>query len=370
MTGLPPTQEEIQQFLSDKSPNAWEKVVDRLLASPAYGERWGRHWLDVARYADSNGFKADETRPNIWRYRDYVIKAFNDDKPYDRFVKEQIAGDELYPGDHRSADRHGLQPPLDRRNQRARSVRAPPGDARRHDHRHRRRFPGHDVRLRALPRSQVRSDPAKDYYRLQAFFANTAFGDGPLPLADPEAKRKYDEQYAAWDAKTKDIRAEMAKIMEPSWRSARSTRPSVMTDEVQAVVAEGCRPSARRSSSRFITSPKRASTAWAIRRDAQGRQCEALCRAQEAASHVRFPEARAAARRPVHDRSERHRAADPYLARRQPLRRRRRSAARIPFDSRSERREDHAARWRRTPPAAAARWPPGSPIPRIRCPRA
>src|SRR4029077_2687067 len=99
MTGLPPTQEEIQQFLSDKSPNAWEKVVERLLASPAYGERWARHWLDVARYADSNGFKADETRPNMWRYRDYVIDAFNTDKPYDRFIKEQIAGDELYPGD-------------------------------------------------------------------------------------------------------------------------------------------------------------------------------------------------------------------------------------------------------------------------------
>src|SRR3984893_7168837 len=99
MTGLPPTQEEIQQFLSDKSPDAWDKVARRLLASPAYGERWGRHWLDVARYADSNGFKADETRPNMWRYRDYVIQAFNEDQPYDSFGREQIAGDELYPGD-------------------------------------------------------------------------------------------------------------------------------------------------------------------------------------------------------------------------------------------------------------------------------
>jgi len=70
MTGLQPTQAEIQQFLNDSSAGAWEKVVDRLLASPAYGERWGRHWLDVVRYADSNGFKADETRPNMWRYRD------------------------------------------------------------------------------------------------------------------------------------------------------------------------------------------------------------------------------------------------------------------------------------------------------------
>src|SRR5579864_1667924 len=98
MTGLQPTQEEIGQFLNDSSPDAWTKVVDRLLASPAYGERWGRHWLDVVRYADSNGYKADETRPNMWRYRDYVIQSFNNDKPYDRFVKEQIAGDELYPG--------------------------------------------------------------------------------------------------------------------------------------------------------------------------------------------------------------------------------------------------------------------------------
>ena len=122
MTGLPPTQEEIQQFLNDKSPNAWEKVVDRLLASPAYGERWARHWLDVARYADSNGFKADETRPNIWRYRDYVINAFNDDKPYDRFIKEQIAGDEIVSRRSRCADRDGIQSPLDRRNQRRRSV--------------------------------------------------------------------------------------------------------------------------------------------------------------------------------------------------------------------------------------------------------
>lgn len=100
MTGLPPTPEETQQFLNDKSPNAYEKIVDRLLASPAYGERWARHWLDVVRYADSNGFKADETRPNIWRYRDYVIKSLNEDKPYDRFIKEQVAGDEIYPGNN------------------------------------------------------------------------------------------------------------------------------------------------------------------------------------------------------------------------------------------------------------------------------
>jgi Protein of unknown function (DUF1553)/Protein of unknown function (DUF1549) len=238
ITGLPPTQEEIQQFVSDKSPNAWEKVVDRSLASPAYGERWGRHWLDVARYADSNGFKADETRPNVWRYRDYVIKAFNDDKPYDRFVKEQIAGDELYPGNTEALiamgfNRHWIDetnaPDLfERRHQTLDDMTTVTGVAflgmtfgcaRCHDH---------------------KFDPilTKDYYRLQAFFANTAFGDGPLPLADPEAKRKYEEQYAAWDAKTKDLRDEMAKIIAPILEERKKHSAAVMTDEVQAVVAK------------------------------------------------------------------------------------------------------------------------------------
>src|SRR5207245_75446 len=97
LTGLPPTPEEVEAFLADHSPQAFEKVVDRLLASPQYGERWGRHWLDLARFAESEGFKADETRPNAWRYRDYVISSFNQDKTYDRFVQEQIAGDEMWP---------------------------------------------------------------------------------------------------------------------------------------------------------------------------------------------------------------------------------------------------------------------------------
>src|SRR5277367_2338793 len=97
MTGIPPTQEEIQAFLSDKSPDAWEKVVDRLLASPAYGERWGRHWLDVARYAESDGYEYDTHRPDAYRYRDYVVNSFNKDKPYNEFVKEQLAGDEMDP---------------------------------------------------------------------------------------------------------------------------------------------------------------------------------------------------------------------------------------------------------------------------------
>ena len=97
LTGLPPTPEEVEAFMADKSPDAFEKVVDRLLASPQYGERWGRHWLDVARYADTKGYVFEEDRhyPYSYTYRDYVIRSFNEDLPYDEFLKEQIAADLL-----------------------------------------------------------------------------------------------------------------------------------------------------------------------------------------------------------------------------------------------------------------------------------
>lgn len=95
LTGLPPTPAEVEEFLADDSPGAYEKVVDRLLKSDRYGEQWARHWLDVVRYADTNSFERDGPKPNAWRYRDYVIRSFNADKPYDQFVREQLAGDEL-----------------------------------------------------------------------------------------------------------------------------------------------------------------------------------------------------------------------------------------------------------------------------------
>ncbi len=106
MTGLPPSRQEIDAFLADETPDAFARVVDRLLASPRYGERWGRHWLDVARYADSNGLDENLAFGNAWRYRDYVIAAFNDDKPYDQFVREQIAGDQSTDAETEAAARH------------------------------------------------------------------------------------------------------------------------------------------------------------------------------------------------------------------------------------------------------------------------
>jgi hypothetical protein len=99
LVGLPPTPREVDAFMKDRTPDAFARVVDRLLASPHYGERWGRHWLDVVRFADTGGFEADHLYPNAWRYRDYVIRAFNSDMPFDRFVQEQTAGDELWPED-------------------------------------------------------------------------------------------------------------------------------------------------------------------------------------------------------------------------------------------------------------------------------
>ncbi|HEY1187084.1 MAG TPA: PSD1 and planctomycete cytochrome C domain-containing protein [Gemmata sp.] len=95
LTGLPPSPEEVDAFVADTAPDAYEKLLDRLLASPQYGEKWGRHWLDVVRFAETNGYERDGPKPFAWRYRDYVIKSFNDDKPYDLFVKEQLAGDEM-----------------------------------------------------------------------------------------------------------------------------------------------------------------------------------------------------------------------------------------------------------------------------------
>lgn len=98
LTGLPPTPAQVEAFVNDKAPNAWAKLIDRLLDAPQYGERWARHWLDVVKYADTCGYDKDKLRPNSWPYRDYVIRSFNEDKPWTQFVQEQIAGDVIYPG--------------------------------------------------------------------------------------------------------------------------------------------------------------------------------------------------------------------------------------------------------------------------------
>ncbi|HUS04902.1 MAG TPA: DUF1549 and DUF1553 domain-containing protein [Bryobacteraceae bacterium] len=235
LTGLPPAPEDVQAFLSDVSPDAYEKLVDRLLASPHYGERWARHWLDLARYADSAGFKADETRPNIWRYRDYVISSFNSDKPYDRFVKEQIAGEELYPGDPAALvatgfsrhfpDESNARNLMQRRQELLNDVTDAVGAtflgltygcARCHDH---------------------KFDPIlhKDYYRLQAFFANTRSED-EAPLLKPEEKADFDAKYAIWAEKTNDIRAEMKALAAPQVAAMYKDNFDKYPEEIQQAI--------------------------------------------------------------------------------------------------------------------------------------
>jgi hypothetical protein len=214
LTGLPPTPEEVAAFLADNSPKAFEKVVDRLLASPRYGEKWARHWLDLARYAESEGFKADETRPNAWRYRDYVIKSFNEDKPYDRFIKEQIAGDELWPDDPDAVVATGFNrhypDEYNARNLRQRRqeilnditdtvgavfLATTYGCARCHDHKY---------------------DPVlqKDYYRLQAFFAATRSKDDYV-LIPPSEQAEHQRKLKIWQEQTKEIREQIAKLEAP-----------------------------------------------------------------------------------------------------------------------------------------------------------
>jgi hypothetical protein len=214
LTGLPPTPEEVAAFLDDRRPDAYERLIDRLLASPRYGERWARPWLDLARYAESEGFKSDEPRPNAWRYRDYVIQSLNADKPYDRFVREQIAGDELWPQDPAALVATGFNRHwADESNARNLRLRRQEilndvtdtvgavflgltvGCARCHDHKY-------------DPISQA------DYYRLQAFFAALQPRDD-LVLAGPVEKEQYHRRLAEWEAKTRDSRAALAALEDP-----------------------------------------------------------------------------------------------------------------------------------------------------------
>jgi hypothetical protein len=183
LTGLPPTPAEMRAFVEDKSKDAWEKVVERLLASPRYGERWARHWLDVVRYADTSGYSNDFERPNAWRYRDYVIRAFNQDKAYDRFIREQIAGDELYPGDPEALIATGFlrMGPWEHTGM---SVEAVTRQMFLDDVTHATATTFLGLTLGCAKCHDHKFDPlpTKDYYRMQAVFATTEFARAPLPF--------------------------------------------------------------------------------------------------------------------------------------------------------------------------------------------
>ncbi|HUQ71094.1 MAG TPA: DUF1549 domain-containing protein, partial [Planctomycetaceae bacterium] len=235
LTGLPPTPQAVAEFVNDASPNAFEQLVNRLLDSPEYGERQARFWLDLVRYADSDGYRADDYRPNAWRYRDYVIQSFNDDKPYDRFLQEQLAGDELFPGDpealtatgylrqgiyeYNARDARGQwQVILDDITDTTSDVFLGLGlqCAKCHDH-------------KFDPLLQV------DYFRLQAFFA------GMLPRDDLTAttaaeREAHAEAMREWNEKTAEIRAQLAEIEAKPRASAAEDAIIKFPDDVLAMI--------------------------------------------------------------------------------------------------------------------------------------
>jgi hypothetical protein len=189
--GLPPSGADIDVFLNDPAPDpqAFAKLLDRLLASPHYGERWGRHWLDIARYADTGGFSNDFERPNAWRYRDYVIRAFNQDKPFDQFVTEQIAGDEIKPADPEYLIATGFlrMGPWEHTGM---SVAAITRQEWLDDVTHSTAATFLGVTMECARCHDHKFDPlpTRDYYRLQAVFATTEFADRPAPYLPAEVK--------------------------------------------------------------------------------------------------------------------------------------------------------------------------------------
>lgn len=222
VTGLPPTPAEVDAFVADNSPDAYEKVVERLLASRHYGEQWGRHWLDIVRFAESNSFERDGEKPFVWRYRDYVIRSFNSDKPYDRFVREQLAGDEMTPAtpesmiatgyyrlglwDDEPADPllayyDGLDDILSTTGQAFLGLTV--GCARCHDH-------------------KIDPFPQKDYYRMLAFFhgiqhygvraPETVAKASLRPIATPELIKRQADVVAAHQKKLGEIEDKIRSI--------------------------------------------------------------------------------------------------------------------------------------------------------------
>jgi hypothetical protein len=212
LTGLAPTPEEVAAFVADDRPGAYERVVDRLLASPHFGERWAQHWLDLVRYADTDGFKQDRVRPTAYRYRDWVIRAFNDDLPYDRFVTRQLAGDELEPDEPDALVATGL-------------YRLPPEEESASDYTRMRQDLLDDVTdvfglaflgltVGCARCHDHKFDPLTQtgYYRLQAFFAGLVHRD--VPLADAAARAEHARRQAAWEEATGAVRAEIDHLLQ------------------------------------------------------------------------------------------------------------------------------------------------------------
>ncbi|WP_437231201.1 DUF1553 domain-containing protein [Planctomicrobium sp. SH661] len=233
--GLPPTPEEVREFVQDENPSAYEDLVNQLLDRPEYAERWGRHWLDLVRYADGDGYKADHYRPQAWRYRDYVIESLNADKPYDRFVQEQIAGDELFPGDPQALIatgflRHGIY------EYNSRDVRTQwdlmqneitdvTADV----------FLG--LGLQCAKCHDHKFDPLlqQDYYRLRAFFESVLPRDD-LPAATPEELDRHQQAMSEYASRTKDLQEELHRLEEKYRKAGENLAVGRFPDDIQELI--------------------------------------------------------------------------------------------------------------------------------------
>jgi hypothetical protein len=232
LIGLPPTIQEVDAFLRDKTPQAYPKLIDRLLASPHYGERWGRHWLDLARFAESDGFEHDAARPYAWRYRDYVVRSFNQDKPYDQFIREQIAGDELFPNNPDALIATGfnlLGPDMvdsaDQTQRRHNTLNDMTdttalvflgqtlGCARCHNH-------------KSEPFSQ------RDYYQLQAFFTPAKF-EREVPVPSPTELAAHRSQTAKYEALTQLQREQIESIEAPYREQLYAAKLAKLSEEAR-----------------------------------------------------------------------------------------------------------------------------------------
>jgi hypothetical protein len=217
LTGLPPTPDEIDAFASDESPDAFARLVERLLESPQYGEQQARHWLDVVRYADTSGYANDYERPNAWRYRDYVVRSFNTDKPFDRFVMEQLAGDELDPDNSEMLiavgflrmgpwEHTGMSVAAVTRQDFLDDVTHSVGVT----------LLGQGLRCARCHDHKFDPVPTKDYYRIQAVFALTQFAERAVPFLPFENTSGFSESQAVVESRLQKAKADQGAFRRKS----------------------------------------------------------------------------------------------------------------------------------------------------------
>jgi hypothetical protein len=240
--GLPPTPDEIDAFVKDTSPDAYEKVVDRLFASPHFGERWAQHWLDVVRFAESNGYEMDAERPHAWRYRDYVVNSLNADKPYDVFLTEQIAGDLLAKG---KPNKEAAELRVATGMHRCGPIHLVSGNVDPEETRQEKLIEmvnGFGAAVLGLTMACTRCHDHKfdpltqgDYFRLQAFFTPTVYSDREFATA--EQKKEHKERTAAVNAKLAPIKKRIAEIEAPHRRRLDEEKRAKLPADMRAAVA-------------------------------------------------------------------------------------------------------------------------------------